>query len=158
MGRASTGTPPRRVSGFRTFTSACRSSRGNCRSSPVRAWARGCLLASPCNPSLMTKNEPTIVIADDHPVFREGLRQIIEREKAGRIVGEAPDGATALRLVLEHRPRIALLDVVMPGKNGLAVAREIQRQRLNVAVVFLTMFKEEDMFNEAMDLGAKGYV
>jgi len=106
----------------------------------------------------MTKNEPTIVIADDHPVFCEGLRQIIEREKAGRIVAEAPDGGTALRLVLEHRPQIAVLDVVMPRKNGLGVAREIQRQRLNVSVVFLTMFKEDDMFNEAMDLGAKGYV
>jgi DNA-binding NarL/FixJ family response regulator len=101
---------------------------------------------------------PTIVIADDHPVLREGLRRIIEREDAGEILAEASDGAGALRLVREHQPRIALLDVVMPGNNGLAVAREIQRLRLPIAVVFLTMFKEEDMFNEAMDLGAKGYV
>lgn len=104
------------------------------------------------------KDEPTIVVADDHPVFREGLRRVIERENAGRIIGEASDGATALRLVREHKPSIALLDIAMPEQNGLAVAREIRRLRLKVAVVFLTMYKEEDMFDEAMDLGAKGYV
>jgi DNA-binding NarL/FixJ family response regulator len=103
-------------------------------------------------------NKPTIVIADDHPVFREGLRRVIERENAGCIVGEASDGGAAVRLVSQHKPDIALLDIAMPGDNGLVTARAIRRLRLDVALVFLTMFKEEDMFDEAMDLGAKGYV
>lgn len=101
---------------------------------------------------------PTILIADDHPIFREGLRKVIETKRGGRIVGEAADGTTAIQLIQQHKPDIAVLDIVIPQPNGLGVLRTIQRQRLPVAVVILTMFKEEDLFNEAMDLGAKGYV
>ena len=104
------------------------------------------------------KANPSIVIADDHPIFREGLRKVIEHDQGGRVIAEAGDGETALRLIRERKPDIAVLDVVMPGLNGLKVARQIQREHLPVAVVFLTMFKEEDMFNEAMDAAAKGYV
>jgi len=104
------------------------------------------------------KANPSIVIADDHPIFREGLRKVIEHDRGGRVIAEAGDGETALRLIRERKPDIAVLDVVMPGLNGLKVARQIQREHLTVAVVFLTMFKEEDMFNEAMDAAAKGYV
>jgi DNA-binding NarL/FixJ family response regulator len=104
------------------------------------------------------KAYPAIVIADDHPIFREGLCKVIERDHGGRVVAEAGDGQAALRLIRERKPDIAVLDVVMPELNGLNVARQVQRERLAVAVVFLTMFKEEDMFNEAMDAGAKGYV
>ena len=104
------------------------------------------------------KANPSIVIADDHPIFREGLRKVIEHDNGGRVIAEAGDGETALRLIRERKPDIAVLDVVMPGLNGLKVARQIQREHLTVAVVFLTMFKEEDMFNEAMDAAAKGYV
>jgi DNA-binding NarL/FixJ family response regulator len=104
------------------------------------------------------KANPSIVIADDHPIFREGLRKVIEHDHGGRVIAEAGDGEMALRLIRERKPDIAVLDVVMPGLNGLKVARQIQREHLPVAVVFLTMFKEEDMFNEAMDAAAKGYV
>jgi len=104
------------------------------------------------------KANPSIVIADDHPIFREGLRKVIEHDHGGRVIAEAGDGETALRLIRERKPDIAVLDVVMPGLNGLKVARQIRREHLPVAVVFLTMFKEEDMFNEAMDAAAKGYV
>lgn len=100
----------------------------------------------------------TTLIADDHPIFREGLRKIIEREPGFKVVAEADTGSRALELISQQSPRIAVLDVVMPELNGLGVAREVQRRRLPTAVVFLTMFKEEDMFNEAMDLGAYGYV
>ena len=104
------------------------------------------------------KANPAIIIADDHPIFREGLRKVIERDRGGCVIAEAGDGETALRMIRECKPDIAVLDVVMPGLNGLNLARRIQREHLPVAVVFLTMFKEEDMFNEAMDIGAKGYV
>ncbi|MFO1499266.1 MAG: response regulator transcription factor [Verrucomicrobiota bacterium] len=101
---------------------------------------------------------PTILIADDHPIFREGLRKVIETERGGRIVAEAADGNTAVQLIRQHKPDIAVLDIVIPQLNGLGVARAVQRQGLPVSIVILTMFKEEDLFNEAMDLGAKGYV
>lgn len=100
----------------------------------------------------------TILIADDHPVFRRGLREIIEENTKFQVVGEASDGDTALRLVSKLRPTIAILDIDMPGLNGLEVVRTLRRLELPVATVFLTMYKEEDMFNTAFDLGVKAYV
>jgi DNA-binding NarL/FixJ family response regulator len=100
----------------------------------------------------------TIVIADDHPLFRKGLREAIESDDALEIVGEAADGESALAMIVSRKPVIAILDIDMPKLGGLGVAREIARQSLEVDVVFLTMYREEDLFNEAMDVGGRGYV
>ena len=99
-----------------------------------------------------------ILMADDHPVYRDGLRQIIRTDAALKILQETGNGAEALRLARELKPDIAILDMDMPGLNGLDVARARQKERLPFEIIFLTMYREEDMFNEAMDLGAKGYV
>jgi DNA-binding NarL/FixJ family response regulator len=103
-------------------------------------------------------NVITIVIADDHPLFRKGLREVIDSDRTLKVVGEAGDGATALTLIQQHAPAMAILDVDMPQMGGLTVAREIQQQKLETDVVFLTMHKEEDLFSEAMDVGARAYV
>jgi DNA-binding NarL/FixJ family response regulator len=100
----------------------------------------------------------TLVVADDHPLFRKGLREVIDSDPTLNIVGEAGDGATALKLIQQHTPTMAILDVDMPRMGGLTVARELQKQKLETDVVFLTMYKEEDLFNEAMDVGARAYV
>ena len=97
-------------------------------------------------------------MADEHPVYRDGLRQIIRTDRSLIIVQESGNGAEALRLARELKPDIAVLDMDMPGMNGLEVARARQQEGLSFEIVFLTMYREEDMFNEAMDLGAKGYV
>ena len=99
-----------------------------------------------------------LLIVDDHPVFRRGLREIIEESSAFRIIGEASDGETAVRMAAELKPNIAVVDIDLPRLNGLEVVRALQKMELSVSVVFLTMYKEEDMFNAAMDLGAKAYV
>jgi DNA-binding NarL/FixJ family response regulator len=104
------------------------------------------------------KPEVTLLIADDHPVFRRGLREIIEEGSEFRIIGEASDGETALRQVMALKPNIALVDIDMPNLNGLELVRALNERHLPVSVIFLTMYKEEDMFNAAMDLGVKAYV
>lgn len=100
----------------------------------------------------------TVLIADDHPIFRRGLREVIEADGALCVVGEAGDGATALRLVEELRPAVAVLDIDMPGMNGFELVQELRRKNLPVEVIFLSMHKDEAMFNEAMRLGVRGYV
>jgi DNA-binding NarL/FixJ family response regulator len=105
-----------------------------------------------------SKPELRVVIADDHPIFRRGLRAVLETDQRLQVVAEAEDGLAALACVKEHRPDVAILDVDMPGTDGMAVARAIGEQRLPTAIVFLTMHKDELLFNAALDVGAKGYV
>jgi DNA-binding NarL/FixJ family response regulator len=100
----------------------------------------------------------SLVIADDHPLFRKGLREVIESDPALQILGEAGDGSYALTLIEQRTPTMAILDIDMPLISGLAVAREIQQRKIEVEVIFLTMYKEEDLFHEAMDAGARAYV
>jgi DNA-binding NarL/FixJ family response regulator len=104
------------------------------------------------------KSEIRIVIADDHPIFRSGLRTEIEKVSGLKIVAEAEDGESALEWIQTLRPEIAILDVKMPNRNGFEVMRGIQEKKLPVAVIFLTMHKDERIFTAALDKGAKGYV
>jgi DNA-binding NarL/FixJ family response regulator len=104
------------------------------------------------------KAEISVLIADDHPIFRKGLREIIEADAKMKVVAEADDGESALELIRSRRPQVAVLDVDMPRKDGFAVAREIGAEGLEVALIFLTMHKNERFFNAALDLGVRGYV
>jgi DNA-binding NarL/FixJ family response regulator len=103
-------------------------------------------------------HDTRIVIADDHPIVRRGLVQLIQNDPMLKIIAEADDGETALARIEETIPQIAVLDVDMPKLDGFGVAREIQKRRLPVEVVFLTIHAEEDIFHAAMDMGAKGYI
>lgn len=100
----------------------------------------------------------SVVIAEDHPVFRKGLCEVLGASPSFDIVGEAGDGAAALDLVRRHRPRIALLDIEMPLVTGLEVADTIRREELGAAVVILTMYRDARMLRRALDYGTKGYV
>jgi len=99
-----------------------------------------------------------IVIADDHPLFRSGLRHAVEKEEGFVVVAEAGDGKAALDRIREHQPSVVVLDLDMPVMNGLDAAKQIQREKLPVAIIILTMHDDEEMFNEAMDIGVLGYV
>lgn len=103
-------------------------------------------------------NEIRIVLADDHPIVRRGLRLTIESDARLQVVAEANDGEEALAQIQAQRPDVAVLDIDMPRLDGFGVARALQQARLAVAVVFLTLHSEEDMFQAAMELGAKGYI
>ncbi len=100
----------------------------------------------------------SIVIADDHPIFRTGLRRIIERDHALRIVAEANDGLEALAAVRTLDPEILLLDLRMPKMDGLAVASAIHAERGTVGMLVLTMLEDEEVFNEALEYGVRGYL
>ncbi len=99
-----------------------------------------------------------VLIADDHPLFRQGLRRAVESDPACEVVQEAGDGRTALEFIRELKPDLAILDINMPVLDGLAVVRRMREERLPGEVIFLTMYKEEDLFNAALDLDVKGYV
>lgn len=99
-----------------------------------------------------------LLIADDHPIFRHGLKQIIEKDPHLKVVGEAEDGETALELLPKCGAEVAILDVDMPNKDGFDVVRAIHQQHLRVEIVFLTLHKDERFLNAALDLGVKGYV
>jgi DNA-binding NarL/FixJ family response regulator len=99
-----------------------------------------------------------VIIADDHPVFRRGLRQVIEAEPDLQVIAEAEDGVAALALLREHRPAVAVLDLDMPRMDGFEVIRILQQERLGIGIVILTMHKDEDLFNEAITLNVQGYI
>ena len=103
-------------------------------------------------------NEIRVLIADDHPIFRQGLRSIIEAQRDLSVVAEASDGGQALDRLQDSDVTVAVLDVTMPVKDGFVVARAARDRRLAAALVFLTMHKDEYYLNAALDLGVRGYV
>ena len=100
----------------------------------------------------------TVVIADDHPIFRTGLRHVIEGETAVRVVAEARDGIEALAAIESAGPDVAVLDIDMPGRDGLDVARTLRDRRSATRVIFLTLHTDARFLNAALDAGAHGYV
>ncbi len=103
-------------------------------------------------------NQINLIIADDHPIVRQGLRQAIEADAALKVLTEASDGRAALEAIEKYQPQVAVLDIDMPLMDGFAVARAVREKKLNVEMVFLTIQRDEDMVNEAVNLGVKGYV
>ena len=99
-----------------------------------------------------------VLIVDDHPLFRSGLRQVIEADARFDLVGEAGDGEAALKFILEKKPDVAVLDVNLPGLTGLEIARKLQGKKNHTRLIILTMHKEEEMINRALDSGVGGFV
>jgi two-component system, NarL family, nitrate/nitrite response regulator NarL len=100
----------------------------------------------------------TVVLADDHPLACRGMRELIETEPGFRVVGEAADGAEALRLVEKLKPEIAVLDISMPELNGLDVARKLRRTAPDVKVIILTMHFAQEVALECLHAGARAFV
>lgn len=98
-----------------------------------------------------------LLIADDHSLIRKGLRQILETESDFSIQ-EAVNGQEALKIIREDTPEIAILDIEMPETTGFEVAQKVHKESISIDLIFLTMYKDESMFNNAMDIGVKGYV
>lgn len=99
-----------------------------------------------------------IVLADDHAVVRQGIRDFLEDEPDLHVLAEAADGATAKTLIAEHQPDVAILDIRMPHAGGIEVAAWIQEQHLPVRTLILTSYDDEPYVVAAMQAGAAGYV
>jgi DNA-binding NarL/FixJ family response regulator len=99
-----------------------------------------------------------VFLVDDHPVFRHGLKEIVNADSRFLVVGESGDGESALAGAAHARPDIVVLDVNIPRRNGLEVARALREAKARTAVLMLTMIADEATFNAAMDAGAQGYL
>jgi len=104
-------------------------------------------------------SEPiTCLIVDDHEVVREGLRLSLSRSENIRVVGEAADGEAAVTLARRRKPNVVILDVRMPGMDGLAAAKEITSEIPETAVLMFTAFAERSLLTRGLESGAKGYI
>jgi len=99
-----------------------------------------------------------ILIADDHPIFRSGLRQVIEADGSMSVIAEADDGASALGFIRQQQPDVVVLDINMPGLSGFDVVSSMREEHLSGEVILLTAHNEEAMFTKAVNLGVRGYV
>jgi len=99
-----------------------------------------------------------VLIADDHAIVRDGLRLILETEDDLEVVAEAADGAEAVRLALELRPDVVLMDLRMPGMDGLAAIQRLKETAPELAVVILTTYNEDDLMLRGLKAGARGYL
>jgi DNA-binding NarL/FixJ family response regulator len=99
-----------------------------------------------------------IVIVDDHPLFRQGLRQAMVSDTRLDLIGEAENGKDALDIIVKLAPDVAVLDVNLPDISGLKIATQLRDQQSKARLIFLTMLQDEAAFNYAMNVGAQGYL
>jgi DNA-binding NarL/FixJ family response regulator len=104
----------------------------------------------------MTKTR--VLIADDHPLFRDGIKRLITSMPDAELIGEAANGSEAYSMIISQKPDIAILDIELPGKTGLEIAAKIRDERTGTKIIFLTMYNDEQTFNAALDLGVYGYI
>ena len=103
-------------------------------------------------------NMQKILVADDHPIFRQGLIRTIESHSSFNIIAEVNDGMQAFNKIKELKPDIAILDISMPNLSGLQIVKKIQNLNLDVKIIILTMYTDEEFFSQAIDLDIKGYI
>jgi len=106
----------------------------------------------------MATSEITVLIVDDHEVVREGLRLSLSRAPHVRVIGEAADGESAVALAARRRPNVVIMDVRMPGMDGLEATKLLTEQDPNVAVLIFTAYSERSLLSRGLDSGAKGYI
>ena len=103
-------------------------------------------------------NEITVLVADDHSLVRKGFRRMLEDDPEIRVVAEACDGSQAVQLAAELQPRVVVMDMAMPGLNGIQATMEIARVAPAVAVLMVSMYSEEAHVKNALAAGARGYI
>src|SRR6187551_2673622 len=100
----------------------------------------------------------TAIVADDHPIFRKGLVEILSEISDLEIVAELSDGLQAYQSIIAKRPDVAILDIEMPGLAGLDICRKVMREKSETKFIVLTMHRDKNFFNDAMSIGVMGYL
>jgi two-component system, NarL family, response regulator NreC len=103
-------------------------------------------------------SEITLLVADDHPIVRQGLRALLEKEADFRLVGEASEGLEAVDMVKRFKPKVLILDLMMPGINGMEVTRQVKKYSPHTHIIILSMYSNEAYVIETMRNGAEAYV
>ena len=104
------------------------------------------------------KTKIRIVLADDHPIVRSGLRNLIQSQPDLEVVGEASSGLEALKLIREFHPELAVIDLTMPGLNGIQLGRRLAEEMPSVRVLMLTLHEDRAFVKQALDAGIRGYI
>jgi len=100
----------------------------------------------------------TVLLVDDHSLVRRGFRRMLEDDEKISVVGEASDGNEAVKMALELKPRVVVMDCALPGASGLVATKQIMEKAPKTAVLMLSMHSEETLVRQALDAGAKGYM
>src|SRR5271154_3625786 len=103
-------------------------------------------------------NKISVLLVDDHSLVRRGFRRILEDERDIEVVGEASDGAEAVRLAEQLRPQLIVMDCALPGMSGLDATRRILNKFPEIAILMLSMHSEDTWVHQALDAGARGYI
>ena len=103
-------------------------------------------------------NKISVLLVDDHALVRRGFRRILEDARDISVVGEASDGAEAVRLAEQLRPQLIVMDCALPGMSGLDATRRILRKLPETAILMLSMHSEDTLVRQALDAGARGYI
>jgi len=106
----------------------------------------------------MSNEKISVLLVDDHSLVRKGFRRILEDDPEIQVVGEAPDGTEAVKIAQELKPRVIVMDMAMPGLNGMQASIEILKVLPKTAILMLSMYSEENYVRNALDAGAKGYI
>lgn len=106
----------------------------------------------------MTGKKITVLICDDHALFREGVKTILNSQPDFEVIGEAEDGREGVELAIRHHPDVVLMDISMPVLKGFEATRRIKKERPEVKVLILSVYDDEDLVARCLDAGASGYV
>ncbi|HLP03827.1 MAG TPA: response regulator transcription factor [Paludibacter sp.] len=101
---------------------------------------------------------PKIVLVDDHPIFREGIKKLIDFENIGKVVGEASDGIDFIELLLFVKPDLVLMDIDMPGLNGIESTQKALKIMPDIKILAVTMFSKEEYLYKMIEAGAVGFI
>jgi len=101
---------------------------------------------------------PSVILVDDHIIFRQGLKSLITFSKLGTVLGEASDGVEFLELIATTKPDLVIMDIDMPNMDGIEATRKVMTMTPTIKIIVFSMFGDEEYYNQMINLGVKGFI